>query len=172
MKLPKVRENDLINLCTLDNTTPLVFLALYLALQPVPSVDQTRQQQKSFSSENRSAAANKLMEEFSVKTKDQNQILVAFDMIARRHNLQNFDHLQYLVRRCSAHIRKQILHLACRHDNAPFLKWLISQEELREHLNTADYAGYTPLLTATFHNSENCVKELVSVCFHLLLYLH
>jgi hypothetical protein len=167
MEQSSAQKKDLLNLCMLDNRTPLVFLACHPVLQSVSFVNQTRQQQQSSSPEEQ--AVEKLMAWFSAQTKDENQILATFDMIARRHQLQKFDHLQYLVQRCSFHIRKQILHLVCRHDNAAFLRWLIDKGGLKEHLNTADYAGYTPLLTATFYKSENCVQELIKVCFHFLL---
>jgi len=167
MKEPSARNKDLINLCTLDNRTPLVFLACHPALQPGPPVNQTRLQQQS--SLTKEQAVEKLMTRFSNETKDKNQILATFDMIARRHQLQKFDHLQCLVEVSSPKIQKQILHLVCRHDNVAFLRWLIDQGKLKEHLNTADYAGYTPLLTATFYKSENCVEELIKVCLHSLL---
>jgi hypothetical protein len=169
MEKSSTKNKGLINLCMLDNRAPLVFLACHPALQPGPSVNQTRQQQESSSQKEK--VVEKLMTLFSGKTKDENQILATFDMIARRHQLQKFDHLQCLVQRCSFRIQKQILHLVCRHDNVAFLRWLIHQKELKEHLKTPDYAGYTPLLTATFYKSENCVKELINVCFHFLLTL-
>jgi len=161
------KKKELLNLCTLDNRAPLVFLACHPALQPGPLVNQTQQQQQL--SLTKEQAVKELMTWFSNNTKDENQILATFDMVAQRRQVHQFDHLQYLVQRCSFRIRKQILHLVCRHDNVDFLRWLIDQEELKEHLNTADYAGYTPLLTATFYNSNKCVEELIKVCFHFLL---
>jgi hypothetical protein len=161
------KNKELLNLCMLDNRTPLVFLACHQALQLGPPVNQTQQQQKS--SLTKEQAVEELMAWFSKETKDENQILATFDMIARRYQLQKFDHLKYLVQRCSFHIRKQILHIVCRHDNDAFLGWLINQGELKEHLNTADYAGYTPLLTATFYNSKKCVEKLIKVCFYFLI---
>ncbi len=106
---------------------------------------------------------------FTVEIKDERQILVTFDMIARRRQLKQFNHLLSLLNKSLPPIQEQLLHLACRHNNADFLKWLLSQEQLVKHLNTADYAGYTPLLTATFYNAKECVEVLINVCFHFLL---
>jgi hypothetical protein len=158
MKQPSAHKEDLINLCMLDNRTPLVFLACHPALKP-PQLDNEIEKQ----------ARKNLMKMFTEKIKDKDQILATFDMIARRRQLQQFDHLQRLVEVSSPEIQKQILHLVCRHDNVALLSWLINRKEFKEHLNTADYAGYTPLLTATFYNSENCVEELIKVCLHSLL---
>jgi hypothetical protein len=157
-KQPSAQKKDLVNLCTLDNMTPLVFLACHPALKPPQSGNEIEEK-----------ARKNLMKMFTKKIKEEKQILLIFNLIARRRQLQQFDHLQHFVAVSSREIQEQMLHLACRHDNVLFLRWLINQEELKEHLNTVDYAGYTPLLTATFYNSENCVRELIKVCFHFLL---
>jgi hypothetical protein len=161
MEQPLANEKDLLNLCTLDNRTPLVFLVCHPALKIPPSVNGSQDQK----------ARKDLMKMFTENIKDKRQILLAFDLIAQRRQLQYFEHWQSLItiKASSLIIPGQILHLVCRHDNATLLKWLMNQKILREHLNTADYAGYTPLLTATFYNSEKCVKELIQVCFYLRL---
>ena len=159
MKQPSVKRKDLFNLCTLDNRVPLVFLASHPAITSPPSVDIEKEHQ----------ARKDLMEMFIKNTKDKRQVLYIFDLIARRNQLNDFNYLQSLVTVSSPQIRAQILHLVCRHDNVDFLIWLMKQEEFKEHLNTAGYAGYTPLLTATFYKSEECVKKLIKVCVHFLL---
>ena len=161
MKQASAIEKDLMNLCTLDNRTPLVFLAFHPCLQYQRSSGGV-QQEKSVQEQ----AAIDLMALFTEHIKDEKQILVTFDMIARRHQLHQFNHLRSLVNKSSLAIQGQILHLACRHNNATFLKWLLSQELLVKHLNTVDYAGYTPLLTATFYKAKECVEVLNKVCFY------
>ena len=154
-----VKKKKFLNLCTLDNRTPLVFLASHPALQfQSPTSDMQKEQ-----------ARDNLIEIFTENINDKKQILVTFDMIARRRHFQQFEHLHHLIRASPPEIRAQILHLVCCHDNVNLLKWLISQGQLKEYLNAPDHAGYTPLLTATFYESKECVTELLKVCFHFFL---
>ncbi|CAF3957716.1 unnamed protein product [Adineta steineri] len=134
------QSKDLLNLCTVDNMTPLVFVASHPAITRSSSNDKKEAQQKS---------KNSLMEIFTENVKDEEQIIIVFDVIARRKHHQEFDHLKCLLEVSSPENQEQLVHVACRHDNASLLEWLLNQQELKEHSVSTNQAEYTPLLTAT-----------------------
>ncbi|CAF1104808.1 unnamed protein product [Adineta steineri] len=146
------QSKDLLNLCTLDNMTPLVFVASHPAMTRPSSNGKKEAQQKSM---------NSLMEIFTENVKDEEQIIIVFDVIARRKHHQEFDHLKCLLEVSSPENQEQLVHVACRHDNASLLEWLLNQQELKEHSISTNQAEYTPLLTATFYNSKNCVEMMI-----------
>lgn len=151
MKEPYAKKIDLLKLCTLDNRTPLVFLATHPALQSQLCDEQQLQ------------AIKDLTALFRRPINDKKQILVILDYVARRQKITHFDHLLPLLEQASVETAQQMLHLACRHGNATFLEWLMNDGRLGNYLNQRDYAGYTPLLTATFYDSQNCVEKLLQV---------
>jgi ankyrin repeat protein len=101
------------------------------------------------------------------------QIFVAIEQVARRR-LKTHDHLHPLCEACNADMFNQTFHFPCRYNNVTLLQWLIEQsskfnDRATHHtqasdkvdLNKPDYAGYTPLLTAVFYGSIECVKHLL-----------
>ncbi|CAF0792131.1 unnamed protein product [Adineta steineri] len=149
---PLAKEKDFFNLCTLDNRTPLVFLAAHPAITRPSSIDQKEGQQ---------IFKYALMKIFIDTTKDKTQILIVFDMVARRRQCQPFDHLEHLFEISSPEIKEQIIHLACRYDNVALLRWLINRPAPKGYTSKINCAEYTPLLTAIFYNSIACVQELI-----------
>ena len=136
---------DLFNYRTVDNRTPLVFLASHPAFN----------QQNADSN----AEIKGIMEKFidSIAA-DPQQILLAFDMVAQRHQLKKYDHLKLLVDKSNDQMREEIACLACRYDNVKFFDWIL------QYINRKlDFAGFTSLFTATFYNAEECVKRLLQV---------
>ncbi|CAF4102655.1 unnamed protein product, partial [Adineta steineri] len=157
---PLVIKKDLFNLYTLDNRTPLVFLASHPAITYSSSNDPNDKQLKSKKA--LMTLFTEKMQLFTEKTKDQTQILVVFDMIARRKQCQQFDHLEYLFGKATPQIQEQIIHLACRYDNKVLLRWLMNTLESEEYFAKTNSAQYTPLLTAIFYNSMACNIEYKS----------
>ena len=145
---------------TLDNRTPFAFLASHPSLQFSEATKNTS-----------SSAQNKVefnVRKFYGKTNDKDQILVAFDMIAQRCRITNFDHLKCLIndRSHGNSLKYQLLHIACRHDNSGLLKWLLQFPELSMGLGEHKDADYTPLLTATFYSSKGCIDVLLQKVRH------
>ncbi|CAF0748386.1 unnamed protein product [Adineta steineri] len=156
MDQPSAQKKDLLNLCTLDNMTPLVFVASHPAITRASSKGKNAAEQK---------FKDALIEIFTRNVKDEEQIIIVFDVIARRKHHQEFDHLKCLLEVSSLENQEQLVHVACRHDNASLLEWLLNQPELKKHSISTNQAEYTPLLTATFYNSKNCVKDIIeSIC--------
>jgi ankyrin repeat protein len=95
---------------------------------------------------------------------------MAFEQAANRCSLK-FDHLQPLISKaCKFDIIGQLVHFPCRYNNIDFLKWLIDwlrQNNILYTLNERDHAGYTPLLTAVFYRSKECVEYLLQVSMYL-----
>ncbi|CAF1527151.1 unnamed protein product [Adineta ricciae] len=156
-------KTKLLDHCTLDNRTPLVFLAFHPAMIRSALVDKKEGQQ---------AAKDSLMKTFTENITNKKQILLVFDMVARRKQPQQFDHLKHLLEISISKYEKQrfhdpwpypgqILHLACRHNNVDLLRWLLNEPKAKEYCFTVNKAGYTPLLTAVFYNAKTCVEELI-----------
>jgi hypothetical protein len=158
-KSPK--DVDLFNCRTLDNQTPVVFLASHSLLE-LPSLENPMCELEK--------TVNDLINKFTKTiTKLQEQILLTFDIVARRCRLKRFNQLKILVKKSSMSTRKQVVHLACRYNNETFLEWLLDQDELKGFRNTYNDVGFTPLLTATFYNSQKCVEKLLGKNVSLLL---
>ncbi|CAF3676752.1 unnamed protein product [Adineta steineri] len=87
-----------------------VDVAAHPAITRLSSIDQKEGQQDS---------KKKLMELFTRRTTDKTQIPVVFDMIARRKQHQQFNHLENLFEKASPQTQEQIIRLACRYDNRP-----------------------------------------------------
>ncbi|CAF3715438.1 unnamed protein product [Adineta steineri] len=147
------KDKDFFNLCTLDNRKPLVFLASHPAITHSSLNDPNGNQQ---------AFKDTLMTLFTNRTTVETQFLVVFDMVARRKQCQQFDHLENLFGKATPQIQEQIVHLACRYDNAVLLQWLIKRLKPKAHSSMTNCAEYTPLLTAIFYNSVACNIEYKS----------
>ncbi|CAF1173022.1 unnamed protein product [Adineta ricciae] len=141
---------DLLNECSLDKKTPLVFFALHPLMTNPFGSNQCEQEE---------CAREKLMKIFVENMKDEKQILITFQCIAQRKDIQYFDHLKYLIKDSSS-LPIEILHLACRYDNLNLFNWLIENGS-KEYLNKPNHTKYTPLLTAIFYNSQQCVQKLI-----------
>ena len=149
-------DKDLYQGHTLDDQTPFAFLVSHPSLQCSEAAKKT-----SSSSAHDIVALN--IAEFYKRTNDKNQILVGFDMIAQHRQMENFDHLKGLINDDSHEIsfKYQLLHIACRYDDAGLLTWLLDFPKLRTGLDEHSDADYTPLLTATFYNSRKCINLLL-----------
>ncbi|CAF4998289.1 unnamed protein product, partial [Rotaria sp. Silwood1] len=104
----------------------------------------------------------------------QTQIFMAIAQVAKQRRLPPYDHLKLILDVCDHNILNQLFHFPCRYNNANLLKWLIEQSSkpydpstrsrgtsIKLDLNKHDHAGYTPLLTAVFYGSTDCVNYLL-----------
>ncbi|CAF1141121.1 unnamed protein product [Adineta steineri] len=94
---------------------------------------------------------------------DQIQLIMAFEQIAKGRS-PKFDHLHRVIQACEPDTIGQLVHFPCRYNNLKLLQWLINSAKQNKKpckLNVGDHAGYTPLLTAVFYRSKECVEFLL-----------
>jgi ankyrin repeat protein len=150
-------QPNLTLMCTIDNRTPLVFAVCH------PEITKEIIQDLLNFMTNDS------------KDLDQNQIFITIGQVAKQ-SLNSYDILTPVLDACNSHTFNQLLHFSCRYNNYNLLKWLIqppsevnNQRKSRVwipkdlDLNVKDHAGYTPLLTAAFYSSTECVDYLLMV---------
>ncbi|CAF3799594.1 unnamed protein product [Adineta steineri] len=124
-----------------------VDVASHPAITSPSLIDQKEEQQN---------VKKKLMKLFTTNKMDETQIPVVFDMIARRKQNEQFNHLENLFEKASPQTQEQIIRLACRYDNVALLRWLINRPAPKGYTSKINCAEYTPLLTAIFYNSAHC----------------
>ncbi|CAF1212237.1 unnamed protein product [Adineta steineri] len=93
------------------------------------------------------------------------QLIMAFEQAAKGRR-PKFDHLHPIIQACEPDIIGQLVHFPCRNNNLKLLQWLIHTVEQNRascKLNALDHAGYTPLLTAVFYRSKECVEYLLKL---------
>ncbi len=163
---------NLANMRTFDNQTPLV-----VAICHPQVTDNIIRYLLNGMRNNLEDPSHRSSSEPSV---DQTQVFMAIEQVARRgRGLSNYDHLQPVLDACDANIFNQLFHFPCRYDNVSLLKWLVEQSSKLKgrsthhtrpsgkfDLNKTEHPGYTPLLTAVFYGSPDCIEEIlkVSIC--------
>ncbi|CAF4455508.1 unnamed protein product, partial [Rotaria sp. Silwood2] len=53
------------------------------------------------------------------------------------------------------------LHIACKYNRIDILQMLINYQNEKLNLEVRDYQGYTPLLTASYFDHQNCIRILL-----------
>ncbi|CAF1054871.1 unnamed protein product [Adineta steineri] len=133
---------------TLDNRTPLINAVCH------PSITAD--------------IVTTLIDKMKMNPKDQDdqiQLIMAFEQIAKGRS-PKFDHLHSIIQACEPDTIGQLVHFPCRYNNLKLLQWLINSAKQNKKpckLNASDHAGYTPLLTAVFYRSKECVEYLLKL---------
>jgi hypothetical protein len=144
--LPKLAQMH-----TLDNQTPLVLAVCH----PNITKDIVKELIDAMTENGRSSQSD--------KPHNQTQLLLAIERAATCKKISEFDYLSPVIDKIHKDYPvalQQLPHLACRYNHDALLQWLIDTTDVR--LNEKDYAGYTPLLTAVFYRSTECVEFLLS----------
>jgi hypothetical protein len=169
-------QSNLAEMLTYDNRTPLVFALCH------PEITK------------------EIIQDFWAYTKIplgeaySTQLFVAIGEVARQKKMKNYHYLKPILHDIDAGTLNQLFHFPCRYNNAKLLRLLIEQSiELQRHssikfqrqpsikfqqppsknisLNEKDHAGYTPLMTAVFYSSTECVEHLMEVS-KIFIYLY
>jgi ankyrin repeat protein len=70
--------------------------------------------------------------------------------------------LEYQVQLTSTNISSETpLHIACQYNRTDVLQVLINYQNEIIDLEVRDYQGYTPLLTASYFNHQDCIRILL-----------
>jgi ankyrin repeat protein len=70
--------------------------------------------------------------------------------------------LQYQVNLTLTNLyAENCLHIACKYNRTDVLQILINSQNENMDLEVRDYQGYTPLLTASYFNHQDCVRILL-----------
>jgi hypothetical protein len=153
---------------TLDNRTPLVVAICHPEITKEIIRDLLNHMK-----DNSADFFNQTSQERNVY---QTQIFIAIEQVARQKRSKNYDYLTPVLEVCNVDTFNQLFHFPCRYNNVNLLQWLIEQSSRFNNttihrtqtskkfdLNIRDHAGYTPLLTAVFYGSTECVTYLLQV---------
>jgi ankyrin repeat protein len=163
------KPSNLAQMRTRDNRTPLVLAICH------PKV--TKEIIRNLLTYMKSNSEDSFNQTSSQPNIYQTQIFMAIGQLARQR-VENYDYLTPVldVDDCDPDTFNQFFHFPCRYNNVTFLQWLIEQSSRFNNttihrtqtskslnLNIRDYAGYTPLMTAVFYGSTECVTYLLQV---------
>ncbi|CAF3896320.1 unnamed protein product, partial [Rotaria sp. Silwood1] len=162
----RVKRKNLPLMRTFDNRTPLILAVSHPAI--TDNIIRNLLTQMGYYS------ADIFNQSLLQKNIYQTQIFMAIAQVAKQRRLPPYDHLKLILDVCDHNILNQLFHFPCRYNNANLLKWLIEQSSkpydpstrsrgtsIKLDLNKHDHAGYTPLLTAVFYGSTDCVNYLL-----------
>jgi hypothetical protein len=160
-------KSNLALMCTVDNRTPLVLAVCHPAITEKIIRDLLNHMK-----DNSADIFNPTSPERNVY---RTQICIAIQQVAIQE-LKSYDHLTPVLDDCDPDIFDQLLHFPCQYKNLNLLQWLIERSSTYNNratrqtkttknldLNEKNHAGYTPLLTAVFYSSINCVTYLLQV---------
>jgi hypothetical protein len=163
------KTKNLARACTLDNRTPLVSAVCHPAITENIIQELVNAMQISPDDNAIHFIVNQSPVEWDTF---RTQIIMAIAHVARQV-FSNYDHLRPIVQVCPLEVCQQLIHFPCRYNNRKLLEWLLKQPLLNSDsatsknsisiLNGRDHAGYTPLLTAVFYGSTNCIEYLLQV---------
>jgi ankyrin repeat protein len=161
-------QSNLALMRTVDNQTPLVLAVCH------PEI--TKDIIQDLLNYMRSNSEDSFNQTSSQPNIYQTQIFMAIEQVARQKRLKNYDYLTPVLEVCNVDTFNQLFHFPCRYNNVNLLQWLIEQSSRfndrtisqtqtskKLDLNIRDHAGYTPLLTAVFYSSTDCVNYLLQV---------